>query len=302
MGNPAPASEPHEERELAARLGLRVEAVVETRAGRGGVVLKVRRPDDGEGLALKVSPAPDRTDPLAKAVQRREALIREAQVLRELGGPIGERFVAEGDLGPKRWLLTRWVEGDRLGRYRRLIIVPAEGAERRRLLLDVAVRFLSAVADLHARGYVHGDLQPDHAVRDGSGAIHLLDFELTHRPGDAAVPYRGGLVHYDAPEVAAGLLAGAERIRYDEVAEVYAAAAVLFCVAAGAPPGAYDLEASFEQRLEVIAAGRRRGFTECDSVAFPELERALEVGLAREPEQRYPAIAALLTAIVAIPR
>ena len=288
-----------EEWALAERLGFRVAEVVETRAGRGGGVLKLFRVDEPGFFALKVSPAPDPADPLAKASQRRTALAREGRVLRELGEPFSHRYVAEGDLGPKRWLLTRWVEGDRLGRYRRLAIAPASGAERRRLLLDFAGRFLSAVAELHARGYVHGDLQPDHVVRDETGTVHLLDFELTHRPGDVDVPYRGDLVHYDAPEVAAGLLANADRIPCDELTEVYSAAGVLFLAARGLPPGAYALTEPLEHLLATIAAGRRRTFEETGA-AFSELERVLAVGLATDRARRYPSIAAMLGDVAAI--
>jgi serine/threonine protein kinase len=300
MRDAAPATDPIEELALAARLGLLVEQVIPSQMGRGGLVLQAVNRTTGERLALKVSPAPDPTDPLAKAGQRRAALIREGEVLRAIGGAIGERYVADGDLGPKRWLLTRWVEGERLGHYRRRVLDGATGAERRRLLVDLALPFLATVDTVHAHGLVHGDLQPDHAVRDAQGAIHLLDFELSHRPGDPAVLYRGGLVHFDPPEVALTLLAGRQRAPFDEVAEVYAAAAVLFFAATGRPPGAYAADASFEERLETIAAGRTWVFRQTGAEPFPELERILARGLALERDARYPSVAAMLAEVVAL--
>jgi hypothetical protein len=62
-----------------------------------------------------------------------------------------------------------------------------------------------AVADFHAGGWRHGDLQEVHFILDGAHA-HLLDFAMAHAPdrtpGNGPGIYRGAYDWFMSPELA----------------------------------------------------------------------------------------------------
>jgi hypothetical protein len=74
--------------------------------------------------------------------------------------------------------------------------------------------------------------------------VNLIDFALAQGPYPLQpdVTYRGGMVHFTAPEIAAHLLATSndETVTIGERAEVYALAAVLHVAWTGLPPTAYN--------------------------------------------------------------
>lgn len=63
------------------------------------------------------------------------------------------------------------------------------------------------LAGLHAAGWAHGDLQPDHVIYQGD-QTHLIDLACAQGPADLPFyPHRGGLAHTTAPEIAEAVLA-----------------------------------------------------------------------------------------------
>ncbi|MGH3832776.1 MAG: hypothetical protein ACRDRS_20445 [Pseudonocardiaceae bacterium] len=68
------------------------------------------------------------------------------------------------------------------------------------------------LADLHAAGWVHGDLQPDHVLFEGD-RTHIIDLACAQGPAD--VPFyvhRGGLAHTTAPEIAERILSSEHHV------------------------------------------------------------------------------------------
>ncbi|MFI6527690.1 hypothetical protein [Streptomyces uncialis] len=97
------------------------------------------------------------------------AVSREIGVLRALGW--SGHLVASGEGADSAWLISRWFEGpstwDAFTRFR-------ENGTGHRTGLNAAVDLCRAVADLHDRGWVHADLQPDHGIHTSDG-VRLID-------------------------------------------------------------------------------------------------------------------------------
>ncbi|UFQ20169.1 protein kinase [Streptomyces huasconensis] len=92
------------------------------------------------------------------------------------------------------------------------------------------------LAELHDKGYAHGDIQPAHfIIGDGPHGAALIDLALTHGaeiPARFDFPYRGCLVHYEAPEISRSVLEFGEATPTQE-ADVYGLGATLFMSATG---------------------------------------------------------------------
>ena len=65
----------------------------------------------------------------------------------------------------------------------------------------VATNLIDAIAQLHAEGWIHGDLHPGNVLADSRGQIRLIDFASAHIPG--ATPRTHHLA-YSSPEALAG--------------------------------------------------------------------------------------------------
>ncbi|MFE0644328.1 protein kinase [Streptomyces sp. NPDC058877] len=171
---------------------------------------------------------------------------REAHILRALGaGPIYDGEWAEGT-----WSVQPWHSGPSL--YEQWAVHRTPGnrtAPSRRDVLASA----TALADLHRSGWVHGDVQPAHLIM-GRAAATLIDLGLA-RGGPVPVrwdfPYKGCLVHYEAPEIARSVLVHGTA-EPTHASDVYALGASLMISATGRRHVAYADEASREDQRQAI--------------------------------------------------
>lgn len=129
----------------------------------------------------------------------------------------------------------------------------------------------------------------------GSTTVHLIDFALAQGPHPlpSDVTYRGGMVHFTAPETAAHLLATPDDqpIAIDERAEVYALAAVLHLAWTGLPPTAYTHDqAPWRDKLKDVAQGRQHDLAAIRPWPWPPFENTLRHALTPEPENRIPSM------------
>ncbi|HEY7725095.1 MAG TPA: protein kinase [Anaeromyxobacteraceae bacterium] len=157
---------------------------------------------------------------------------------------------------------------------------PARGATlaerlgpRRARPLDalwVAGQVADALGRAHARGVVHGRLEPAKVFLADDGHVEVLD--LGPAPLDDTAPgAAGGAPHYMAPEQAAGA-------RADARADVFAVGAVLFEMLAGAPP--FEVRDGRSAALDGKAPRRLPG-------SIPEaLQRLVGRCLDGDPERR----------------
>lgn len=232
------------------------------------------------------------TDFPAHLEPRAATIAREAQVLKALGAIAGNVYVADGKDGSIVWLLTREIVAPNAMRV--CDEIRGSGSQRHipTRFREIFASIAGKVADLHEAGFLHGDLQPPHILIGSAGEVFLLDFELARRIDDRETRYTGSLVHYNAPEIAEGMLERAEHISYDVLSEVYSLGAVLFTLYTREPLpdyGTKDQKAlPLDEKLHCIIEGRKQGFASTNSPPYPELEALLKWAVADDRTQRCP--------------
>lgn len=241
---------------LAQALDLRLIKTVADR--RGSWLLQVARGD--EIMALKGS------DPHGADTYDRDLLIaHEGEVLKGLGDLADGLFVDQGHLDAYgNWVLMRWIDGATASTATARIrtLDPEPRAEAMQALFVAIMEKYSAI---HASGTLHGDVQPSHIMLpEESNNILILDWGLARRAGHDDPSYKGGFVHYAAPEIARQMLAEDEAIPYDMAAEVYSLGALMFFCLTGETavdygPGPLP-SIPLRSKLAAVADGRIRSF------------------------------------------
>jgi tetratricopeptide (TPR) repeat protein len=242
--------------------------------GGMGVVWAAFDPELERKVAVKLLP-PDRAG--SHATQR---LLREAKALARLSHP---QVVAIHDAGVHQgrvWIAMEYVEGHTLDAWLEL--------ETRswRAILAVVLLAGRGLAAAHEKGLVHRDFKPSNVMIDADGRVRVMDFGLARaadREEDEEHGRMQGTPAYMAPEQ---FRAGSTDARTDQFA---------FCVASWE---ALHGERPFRgptlfQLSEAVTQGRIE--PPPSKSAVPQwLRRALERGLAVDPEQRWPSMDALL--------
>ena len=203
--------------QIKARLG----------AGAQGETFAVVDAHDGAERVLKL---------FAPGLAGQGSALAEFRSLETLVQPT---IVRVRDIGRARdgrlYLVTDHVLGSSL---ERVTAIPDEG-ERRAAFARVAIDLTTALAHLHARGIMHGDVSPGNArLAEASGAAWravLIDFGLAGPPLAAAGGARGTL-GYAAPEALTG-----ERT---PATDLFGLGATLFEVWSGTPPFGRGLTAA----------------------------------------------------------
>ncbi|MGC5362266.1 protein kinase [Streptomyces sp. DT24] len=200
---------------------------------------------------------------------------REGAVLYRLGF----HDFAYGEWDGGTWNFQPWREGPDL--YRRW--EPCRDPESR-IEPDpsVALGCVEALAELHAKGWAHGDVQPAHLIV-GPDRTHLIDLALARGgrvPEGYDFPFRGCLVHYEAPEIARSVLATGEAEPTQE-ADIYALGASLLISATGWRAVDYPDDAPRPVQRQAVADGKRR-----PARVRGELGNLIEAMLSHAPEDR----------------
>ncbi|MET7607436.1 protein kinase [Streptomyces avermitilis] len=177
---------------------------------------------------------------------------REGAVLHRLG----LEQVAYGEWERGTWNFQPWHEGPDL--YRMWEPCRKQGSSVKPHT-SVALGCVEALAELHVRGWAHGDVQPAHFII-GPERTHLIDLALAQGgqiPKGYDFPFRGCLVHYEAPEIARSVLDTGEAEPTQE-ADIYALGASLLISATGWRAVEYPDDAPRPVQREAVATGRRR--------------------------------------------
>ncbi|MFG2923850.1 protein kinase [Streptomyces sp. NPDC048305] len=167
--------------------------------------------------------------------------------------------VTYGEWEEGTWNVQPWREGPDL--YDLWSPVRAEGSKVEPHL-DVARSCAQTLADLHAKGWAHGDVQPAHFII-GMDATRLIDLALAHGqwvPEGYDFTYRGCLVHYEAPEISKAILETGEAVPTFE-SDVYGLGASLLISATGWRAVEYPDDAPRPVQRQAVADGRRRDVT-----------------------------------------
>ena len=170
-----------------------------------------------------------------------------------------------------------------------------------RMSIPDTVHVLRQVCDVlaavHARGVIHRDLKPNNLFLVGDPArptVKLIDFGIARLrvPGDAQATATGvvmGTPAFMAPEQARGA-------RVDVRADIYAVGAIAYACVTGRAP--YDLLDSAAALHAVLTADPPRPRALIPEIP-EDLELVLQRSMARDPDDRYPTLAAFGEALAA---
>jgi len=259
-------------------------------AGGMGVVYRARDERLGRDVALKVLPAAQTADPVAKA-----RMLREAQTASSLGHPYICHIYEVGEAEGHTFIAMELVDGRPLSAS-----IPAGG-----MPIDVVIRYGEQMAEAldhaHSRGVLHRDIKSSNVVVTPEGRIKILDFGLAKRVTEdianeatlsqvSPLTQAGsiaGTLGYLAPEVLSGQPADAR-------SDLWALGVVLYEMANGALP--FQGRTSFE----VSSAILRESSKALPPRVPPGLRAVIQRCLAKEPAQRYQRASEVRAALEAI--
>jgi tRNA A-37 threonylcarbamoyl transferase component Bud32 len=243
--------------------------------GGQAVISLVEDSNGRKAVAKKV-----RDDLMAErdAQEHRQRLLREARVLRLLGGAGAPRLL---DHGPDH-LIIELVEGATLEKRTAHRKPPWPAAE----VLFLADQLLRALMVVHSNGVVHRDLKPRNVMVSDTGELRLIDFGLAHleRPGEPELTLVGrviGTIAYMAPEQMLALRP------VTPTADIWAAGAVMYYLLSG-----HTARDPAESWSEVHAQARMDVESGRSSIAYPlgvpeEVADLVLRALQPRPEQRW---------------
>lgn len=244
--------------------------------GAAGVVHRARDLITDEDVAIKILHADAASEPAVAT-----AFLDEAEVLTELNHP--------GIVRPRDLIVN--------GSLMALVMDLVEGLDLRRVVIDngplpsrraaiVVSEVAEALAAVHAKGIVHGDVKPGNILvpADG-GSVRLVDFGVARRIASPDAPTHA-TPDYTAPEIIDGG-------HSTDKSDVYGLGLVLFEALCGASPyrgGSID---------DVLERHRTMIPVRPDTVV-PELWNLVEACLALSPADRpaAQAIPSMLRAVL----
>lgn len=230
---------------LTAQLGLTDALLVLDR--RGSMIWDVRTAEGRHALKLGYPIA--ETEHWPGQPWTAMAPAREAAVLTHLGRP-----ALSGEWEQGTWNMQPWHEGPDL--YR---LWEHTRSDSRVPSVPVALECARALHDLHAQGWAHGDVQPAHFIV-APDSTRLIDLALAHGkpvPEHVDFPFRGCLVHYEAPELSHQVLETGQAVP-SQAGDVYALGASLMISATGRRAVIYPDDASRPAQRAAIVEGNRR--------------------------------------------
>jgi len=248
--------------------GYRIEEVL----GNGGMgtVYKAVQESLGRPVALKVLPPNVADDP--QFVGR---FHREAEVLASLNHPNIVQVFDRGEVDGRYFIVMEFVDGESLREFVRCGRVPAQQACR------IVASLLAALDYAHEKGVVHRDIKPENVLVRADGVVKVADFGLSRVLGADEFDTRLTRTHlvlgtyeYMAPEQREAAREA------DARSDIYATAVVLYEMLTGELPiGRFRLPAE-----QVPGLDRR-------------IDRVLDRGLAKDPDDRWDRASAMGRAI-----
>lgn len=157
-----------------------------------------------------------------------------------------------------------------------------------------AVRVVIQVADglhaAHRHGLIHRDVKPGNILLDAEGQAALADFGLARemqRPASVATQQPWGTPEYMAPEQL-------HNSAIDQRVDIYALGVVLYELLTGKRP--FEGESAYDIAAQALTGSLMPPST-YDAAISPALEHVVLTALAREPDDRFPTMAAFALAL-----
>ncbi len=178
---------------------------------------------DGKIIALKMVGLNRPANDIPEIVERFQ---REFQILTQLRHPnlvsvYDYSVTSQGEL----YLTTEWIQGRKLDPGRPLMSLAAA--------IPIVIQICRALAYLHSRGVIHGDLKPSHVMITDSAAgephVKIVDFGVALEMNTAEVRTKYYTPDYSAPEVI-------KHRSVDHRADLYSLGAMWYAMLVGASP------------------------------------------------------------------
>ena len=208
---------------------------------------------------------------------------REEEIGLQLDNPFVLRFIPLPVHKRRSYIATEYVAGRTLAET-----LAAEGPFPEARALAIASQICSALAHIHARGFVHYDLKPANIILCADGTLRLIDFGLAH----AAVSSRFNLSGAAPAIASAGYLAPEQirRKRGRKSVDIYGVGAILYEMLTGKIPFPDDDPFT-------VGSARLVGDPASPRTLRPQLSPQTEEivlrALRRNPQERYPSAEAL---------
>ncbi|MGA5643337.1 hypothetical protein ACPCTN_31925 [Streptomyces cinereoruber] len=218
---------------------------------------------------------------------------REAEVLRRIATVPPTSYGTHSKSGRasgSAWLLTPWLAGPSTWDAFRAV---RDGSLDRSQALAAAVDLATAVGALHQSGWVHGDVQPHHAIH-APGGVRLVGCSWAwHMSLPPSYASHGGLLYLMPPELIRRVEDEQRLIAPSQRDETYTLAASLWWAATNSWPLDYSQLGIDPARFtgkglrEVLV---RRWPPLGRIAAWPQLEEVLRAVLTARPNERPSAL------------
>ena len=224
-------------------------------------------------------------------------LENEARVLERLGGIDSPRLVDHGTERGRTYVAMEWCDGVSIA----VAAQQARAARDRQRLHALVSRMLHAYGRLHQKGILHGDIHPGNCLVRDDGGIVILDFGTARSIDTAAMavdPARAGIPQFHDPLMASAVLAGQLPPAATPESEQYAIAVLAYLLLTGLHP--IESPAVQDEMLRRIVQRPPLPFAARGIASWPKVEAVVARGLARQPRQRFPDVAALAHAFASV--
>ncbi|MGW2067320.1 hypothetical protein ACWCPK_02665 [Streptomyces sp. NPDC001953] len=270
MTTQSPPDEAREAVEEVCGTGVDLELISDR---RGSAVYRATSPK--RSAAVKIGAGPEGFAITSREAEALSAMAAEGALL------------AHGQGRRAAWMVTPWYEGP--STWEALANV-RYGDGSLDAALSRVVELCEAVAQLHQADWVHGDLQPGHAIHTDRG-VALIDCSWAWHPEKLfpSMLFRGGMPHLLAPELAASVEAGQRPVTPSRSAEVYTLATSLWWAISGTWP--LDYEAAGIDPTKLMAAQLRRAIGSGRlkpraATTWPTVQDVLAAVITEPPERR----------------
>jgi serine/threonine-protein kinase len=263
------------------RIGGRYE--IEELVGTGGMSSVYRARDTvlERPVALKVLHEHFSTDP-----EYVERFRREARAIARLNHPNIVTVIDRGEFEDRQFIVFEHVVGETLKD-----VVAREGPLPVPQALGLTQQVARGLAFAHENGVVHRDVKPQNVLLDENGTAKVTDFGIARSIApDDSLTETGTLLgssDYIAPEQASGQ-------RVDERSDQYSLGALLYELLTGEVPYTGDgfMAVAMKHMRDPVPSVRAR------RPNVPrEVDEIVRRAMAKRPEDRYPSMAALMSAI-----
>lgn len=182
------------------------------------------------------------------------------------------------------WMVMEYVEGKTMEEW-----VKYKGRFSPVLAVSILVQLLQGLGHAHRRGIIHRDLKPANVMISADGEVKIMDFGIARIRDSQRLTQYGksvGTLEYMAPEQIQGK-------EGDELTDIYAAGNILYELLTGHTPFRADTDYDLMKRkLEERAPWP----SDAEHIP-PALRKVVLTALERQPQKRYPDVAALQAAL-----